>query len=88
MGIIKVKDLKIRNGKIETMDIFNRLVNETNCFSTVSKLLIALKSYLAFVTENNPVNHNHWSYIPLMGTQVNDRDICNSKSNFFYLVES
>ena len=53
-------------------------------------MLIALKPYLAFVTDNNPVNHNQWSYIPLMGTQVNDRDICNRKSNFFYnnLVES
>ena len=61
INIINVKDLKIKQCKLDTMYLFNRLLNKTTFLSTVSKIMQCLKPYLKLINNHNPVGQTEWS---------------------------
>ena len=84
-GLIAVKDFKIVNHKIDQDYIYNKLTNKANIFYEMKIFLLAIKPYLQFIKDNNPLCvSNSWTSIPLYIHKSIPIEINTKKSSFFY----
>ena len=58
-GIIRVRDLKIVNGKLDERYIMQTLKKKHNCYCEVMQIKQALKNYLGIVVNNTPAIINN-----------------------------
>jgi hypothetical protein len=81
-GIIYVKDIKLINGLIDQIDIFQRLNDKSDIYSQMKKVQLALKPYQNCL-QTNTENHSSWEIIPFMEDR-NIRELIKTKSKWFY----
>ena len=83
-GILKVKDLKFINNKLDQNYIFNKLQNKCNFFTTVKRLQIALKPFMNLLDDHIPTAHHNWAQIPMLTSDNTVINIQEKKSKYFY----
>ena len=84
--ILRVRDLKFVESKLDQNYLLNRLRNKSSLFTVIKHIITALRPYMYLLNNHTPVLHNNdnWTQVPMMLIDNNSVNIINKKSKYFY----
>ena len=81
-NLIKLKNLRFIDGKLDEHYIFDTVQNQTNIFAEINSVKKALKPYRTLIGSHEPDNDTHIILFPNQENQV--ENFQSTKSKFFY----